>query len=144
MPETIENGIVTRDKRYPTRRYIEDPKNKIAIELNWNAKDRRWVVTAFTQNKSASKRLAAYAPQMSKPHVSGRSNFTTKLTADINSVTDNANGFKSDFGVADIDTDKNKQIAEQISKNIIAQKELLQEHKRTHTSIVKNTEVLKN
>ena len=137
LPETIKNGIVTKDPKFPTKRYIENPKNKIAIALDWNEKDRRWVVTAFTQNKSASKRLAASVPELSKPRVSGRSSFTTELIADINSITDNTNNFKSDFGVANIDTETNQKITEQIEKNIIAQKELFQEYRLVHADTVK-------
>ena len=48
------------------------------------------MLTAYPQNKSASKRLAADAP-MSKPNVDSRyTDFTTELTAD-NSIIQNSN-----------------------------------------------------
>ena len=55
LPDTIKNGVITKDSRFPTRRYIEDVNKKISIELNWNKKRRKWIVTAFRQNKSAKK-----------------------------------------------------------------------------------------
>ena len=87
LPETFNNGVVTRDNRYPNHNYIEDLGSKIAIPNNWLGKERNWVLTAHPQNKSASKRLAASAP-MSKPNVDSRyNNFTTELTADNNIIT---------------------------------------------------------
>ena len=87
LPETFNNGVVTRDNRYPNHNYIEDLGSKIAIPNNWLGKKRNWVLTAHPQNKSASKRLAASAP-MSKPNVDSRyNNFTTELTADNNIIT---------------------------------------------------------
>ena len=90
LPETFDNGVVTRDNRYPNHNYIEDFDSKIAISNNWLGKKRNWVLTAHPQNKSASKRLAASAP-MSKPNVDSRYNdFTTELTAD-NNIIQNSN-----------------------------------------------------
>ena len=89
LPETFENGVVTNSIEHPENLYLEDLNNKIAIPKDYNGKPRNWVLTAHPQNKSASKRLAASAPQLSKPHSSGRSNnFTTELTADNNIIPD--------------------------------------------------------
>ena len=86
LPETFENGTITKDARYPDNVYIEDLDNKIALPNNFLGKPRNWVLTAHLQNKSARKRLAASAP-MSKPNVDSRySNFTTELTADNNII----------------------------------------------------------
>jgi len=74
----------------PSNIYIEDINNKVVVPNNWQGKKRNWVLTAYPQNKSASKRLAADAP-MSKPNVDSRyTNFTTELTAD-NNIINNSN-----------------------------------------------------
>ncbi len=95
LPETIENGVVTKDSLHPNNLYIEDFNNKIGIPNNWKGKSRNWVLTAHPQNKSASKRLAAFAPQLSKPHSGSRSNFTAELTADNNIIPNNQPNLKS-------------------------------------------------
>lgn len=96
LPETFENGIVTNSIEHPDNLYLEDLNNKIAIPQDYHGKPRNWVLTAHPQNKSASKRLAASAPQLSKPHFSGRSNnFTTELTADNNIIPEKPQALKS-------------------------------------------------
>ena len=95
LSKTIEKGVIVKDLRHSDRIYIQDAKNKIAIPLDWNGKDRRWVITAHTQNKSASKRLAVSAPT-SKPRLdSWRNNFTTKLTRDESIITPKKNVLKT-------------------------------------------------
>ncbi len=90
IPNTINKGVLTKDELHPSNIYIEDVNNKIAIPTDWHGKKRNWVLTAYPQNKSASKRLAADAP-MSKPNVDSRyTDFTTELTAD-NSIIQNSN-----------------------------------------------------
>ena len=90
IPNTISTGILTKDTKRPSNIYIEDINNKIVVPNNWQGKKRNWVLTAYPQNKSASKRLAADAP-MSKPNVDSRyTNFTTELTAD-NNIINNSN-----------------------------------------------------
>ena len=87
IPNTINKGGLTKDELHPSNIYIEDVNNKIVIPTDWHGKKRNWVLTAYPQNKSASKRLAASAP-MSKPNVDSRYNdFTTELTADNNIIT---------------------------------------------------------
>lgn len=94
LPETFENGIKTNSIEHPEKLYLEDLNNKIAIPQDYHGKPRNWVLTAHPQNKSASKRLAASAPQLSKLRSSGRSNnFTTELTADNNIIPDKQSDF---------------------------------------------------
>jgi len=50
----------------------------------------------------------------------------------------------SQWGVADIDSDLNKQIAEQINKNVLDQRELLQEYKGVHSDMVKKYGSIEN
>ena len=88
--KTLEDGIISKDPKRPSKAYIEDASNKVVIPTDWQGKERNWVLTAYPQNKSASKRLAADAP-MSKPNVDSRyTNFTTELTAD-NNILSNPN-----------------------------------------------------
>ena len=92
LPDTIENGIVTTDKNFPTRKYIEDPKKKISVELTWNEKRRKWIVSAFNQNKSASKRLMKNAPLSNITSGNGTRSIP-KLVADNNIINDTAKKF---------------------------------------------------
>ncbi len=95
LSETFENGIVTPDKLHINNSNIEDLNTKIAIPNNWNGKPRNWVLTAHPQNKSASKRLAADIPKLSKPRSDGRSYFTTELTTDNNIIPEKPSSLKS-------------------------------------------------
>ena len=77
IPNTINKGVLTKDELHPSNIYIEDVNNKVVIPTDWHGKKRNWVLTAYPQNKSASKRLAANSP-MSKPNVDSRYTDFTK------------------------------------------------------------------
>ena len=95
IPNTIKKGVLTQDELHPSNIYVEDVNNKVVIPNNWQGKPRNWLLTAFPQNKSASKRLAADAP-MSKPNVDSRyTNFTTELTADNNIIPQKSQPFNN-------------------------------------------------
>ena len=62
IPENINRGIIKNNERYLNRKNIETPDSKIVIGTDWNGAKRNWMITAFKQNKSASKRLMNDAP----------------------------------------------------------------------------------
>jgi len=112
MPDTIKNGVITTDPKFPTRKYIEDPNKKISVELSWNEKDRKWIVTAFNQNKSASKRLMNNAPLSNITPENGTRSISG-LTADNNIITDSAENLNPAGANADFNQSKLKSTMQQ-------------------------------
>lgn len=112
MPKTIKNGIVTTDPNFPTRKYIEDPNKKISVELSWNEKDRKWIVTAFKQNKSAGKRLMKNAPLSNITPENGTRSISG-LTADSNIITDSAENLNPAGANTDFNQSKLKSTMQQ-------------------------------